>query len=143
MTNICKKNQSELESGNEGEQIWYDILNQIFDMKLNDLFNRKLTHKRILVQKYFLQRINIFIFQLVDYINFNNLLDWLTKNQPQTKFIELQFVIYDIFQNLRYEQIILDDAKQSIFDMDSDLYKQYVSYEVQGILFRCRKCQIC
>jgi hypothetical protein len=119
VTKICKKNSKEVEIGKE-ELIWYNVLDTLFELKLDDLVVRKQFCK-----EFFEKRINSFVIELVNFIPFQNFLEKFASKQKDVKFSDLKGVLFDIFNDFKSEKIILKDVKSSIFSMASDNFKYF------------------
>lgn len=119
---ICKKNHGEVDIGKE-EQIWYIVLDALFAVKKHPT----VASKRFCNQ-FFNKRIGIFVQTMVAVIPFKQFLDsYLFKKQKDVMFKDMEQVIEGIFNDTASEQIVLHNANNASFNVNTQLFSNYLS----------------
>eukprot|EP00347_Sterkiella_histriomuscorum_P024298 403331615 len=134
---ICKKNSKEVEHDKE-ELIWFVVIDAVQDIKNNDI----VTHKKY-CREFFQQRLNIFADALIRKIPFRNFLNHLLSRNKDLEFQEYQDIILQLFGQANSECLILQNANNSIYKVNTELFQQFSQQTMKGILFRQKFCFLC
>lgn len=116
---ICRKYSKEVEHDKE-ELVWYVVFDTLYDLK----YHEKVANKRF-CRNFFQQRINIFIDALLRVVPFKNFVNHVLEKEKNINFGELQDVILKLFQNTHGEEIVLMNANNAIFKVNSELFSVF------------------
>jgi len=134
---ILIKNSSEVDYEEE-ELIWYDMMDNMFAMKM---------HPTIASKKYcrefFEKRIQVFMEEMVMHIPFKNFVEHCAKHRKEMRYKDLQVVLTCSFSDQNATKIIIKDVKKSIYTLDANNFKEFNMKAGYGVRFRQLRCHLC
>mmetsp|Transcript_21362 Transcript_21362/g.15616 ORF Transcript_21362/g.15616 Transcript_21362/m.15616 type:complete len:145 (+) Transcript_21362:698-1132(+) len=90
---ILIKNSSEVDFEEE-EQIWYDVMDNLFQIKMQPV----IANKRY-CREFFERRIQVFMEEMVKNIPFKNFVEHCAKHRKEMKYKDLQVVLQSTFRD--------------------------------------------
>jgi hypothetical protein len=134
---ICKKYSKDVPKDQE-DKMWFLVVDCLLEMKKNEEVIGKNFCK-----DFFNERLKIVLEQLIRFVPFKMFLLHLCDKNKDIFFRDLYGIIQQVFFKHTSESIVLLNANNSIFKVNTELFHQFQLSSKRGLLFRQRVCGVC